>query len=80
MTERGYCEKCGSPTEWDDNAYCDEDEDGFISGDYEAFCDYCYEVMAERDRARREWAEYHPGEPCPEVELPQFTKKVRSPT
>lgn len=73
MSERGCCKKCGERTEWNDHAHCDED--GFISGDYEEFCDYCYEVMAEREKARREWAHYHPGEACPEIELPQFPKQ-----
>jgi hypothetical protein len=38
-------------------------------------CDDCFEVMVERDRKRREWREYHPGEPCPEIELPPMPER-----
>lgn len=31
-------------------------------------CERCLEAQAERYQRRREWNEYHPGEPCPEIE------------
>lgn len=34
------------------------------------YCDSCAETLVENSRARQEWAEYHPGEPCPDIELP----------
>ncbi len=48
-----------------------EDEDGFVSEDPIDLCHYCVEHDENRARARREWTYYHPGEPCPEIELPQ---------
>lgn len=36
------------------------------------FCPDCSELEIERSNKRREWAEYHPGEPCPEEELPPY--------
>jgi hypothetical protein len=64
----GHCKGCGAKTDWNDRDHYDE-EDGW-SGGYEEFCGYCYDVMAEREQKRREWAHYHPGEACPEIELP----------
>jgi hypothetical protein len=33
------------------------------------YCDRCLENLEDRSRRRAEWDEFHPGEPCPEVEL-----------
>lgn len=64
------CRQCGGRTEW--GSYIDED--GCRIDEPEPYCEYCYEIMAERSAKRREWDYYHPGEPCPECELPPLTK------
>lgn len=33
-------------------------------------CNPCLESQYERSQAQQEWDYYHPGEPCPEIELP----------
>jgi hypothetical protein len=37
------------------------------------------EAMYLRSRARAEWDHYHPGEPCPEIELPPLRGKSPDP-
>lgn len=32
-------------------------------------CEDCAERAYHREQKRREWDHYHPGEPCPEIEL-----------
>lgn len=66
--EYGRCRQCGRQTQWDDHNYIDEDGD--CVGGYAEYCDYCEDIIIEREKARREWAYYHPGEACPEIELP----------
>lgn len=48
-----------------------QDEDGFWSDELVDLCEGCVEHSEERRKARDEWNHYHPGEPCPEIELPQ---------
>ena len=48
-----------------------KDEDGFVSDEPVDLCHGCVEHHEERRKARAEWNYYHPGEPCPEIELPQ---------
>lgn len=43
------------------------------------FCQNCAEIEEERSRKKREWAEYHPGEPCPECELPPYRSEATRP-
>lgn len=60
----GGCKYCGNETEW-----IDGDEEGGYHAD---LCPYCEDIAIARSQKRAEWREYHPGEPCPEIELPQF--------
>jgi hypothetical protein len=67
------CGICGASTSW--VSYVDED--GFPDSAPEPYCDHCYEIMAERSSKRREWDYYHPGEPCPECELPSLPTTLK---
>ncbi len=59
--ESGICRSCER-----ENGYDDYD----LSPEEEAAAERAYE----NSRARAEWDHYHPGEPCPDIELPYPTK------
>ncbi|WP_226560781.1 hypothetical protein [Salipiger thiooxidans] len=63
------CRYCGTDRNLLTEPY--QDEDGFVSDEPIELCHDCVEISEERRKARAEWNYYHPGEPCPEVELPQ---------
>lgn len=63
------CRYCGSERNLLIESW--RDEEGFVSDDPVDLCEGCVEHSEDRRKARIEWHDYHPGEPCPEIELPQ---------
>ena len=60
--EAHVCRTCQMADSYDDD--CD------LSPEEEAAAERAYE----NSRARAEWDHYHPGEPCPDIELPHPRK------
>lgn len=58
------CKYCGGPIGYENYEW------GFD------FCDWCSEIAEEQSNKLREWRHYHPGEPCPEEELPHHSPAV----
>ena len=62
--EHTYCRGC------EHELRCDGFDDYELTPEEEAAAERAYE----NSRARAEWDSYHPGEPCPDIELPHPRK------
>jgi hypothetical protein len=68
------CRYCGSThnlitEKWDDS-------EGTVSDEPVDLCHDCVEFSDERRKARDEWRHFHPGEACPDIELPQLGRAL----
>jgi hypothetical protein len=70
-TDMGRCPECDGRGcgETPDDYYPEDDPEDWTDEDEAAM-----ERAEENRRARIEWDNYHPGEPCPDIELPYPAK------